>query len=202
MPALRSLIRILLLAAGMSFARSAAQAQCYPGLPCVEGNQASSNDTASLPRPNSPREDCTLDGSLRYCVSSALAAQGSNTYRARNLVDDQPKTAWVEGKSDNGVGEWIVVDFDQKRTPRSLTIRNGYGKSADIFSKNGRIKDIEIRLSNGKTLRRVLEDTSSSQTINLDDAGSATWLQLVIVSVYPGWKYADTAISELRVNAE
>jgi hypothetical protein len=28
------------------------------------------------------------------------------------------------------------------------------------------------------------------------------WVQLVIRSVYPGWKYSDTALNELRVDAQ
>jgi hypothetical protein len=30
----------------------------------------------------------------------------------------------------------------------------------------------------------------------------AKWVQLIIRSVYPGWKYSDTAVNELRVDAE
>lgn len=30
----------------------------------------------------------------------------------------------------------------------------------------------------------------------------AKWIQLIIRSVYPGWKYSDTAMYEVRVDAQ
>jgi hypothetical protein len=38
--------------------------------------------------------------------------------------------------------------------------------------------------------------------VDLSRPVKAKWVQLIIRSVYPGWKYSDTAINELSVDAQ
>jgi hypothetical protein len=40
------------------------------------------------------------------------------------------------------------------------------------------------------------------QRVDLNRPVEVKWLQIVIRSVYPGWKYKDTAVNELRVDAQ
>ncbi len=160
------------------------------------------NSVRHAARPRAAGEDCSRRGDMEFCVSSVLSSQGNNSYRAANLGDGHARTAWVEGRPGQGVGEWILVAFDRVRNVRSLQLRNGYAKSADIFAKNSRVQDLEIHLSSGKTIHWTLKDTGEPQIVTLDGAGEAGWLQLRILSVYPGSKYADTAISELQVTAD
>jgi hypothetical protein len=58
---------------------------------------------------------------------------------------------------------------------------------------------VEIRFSNGESIDATLADSSAEQTVRLSRPIEAKWVQIVIRSVYPGWKYTDTAINELRV---
>jgi len=153
-------------------------------------------------RPRVNDDNCSRNGDMLYCASSVLSPQGKNAYQTVNLSDGRASTAWVEGQSGHGVGEWILIGFDRERIVHGLELRNGYAKNRDIFSKNSRVKELEIRLSSGQTLRRTLQDTDEPQTVSLVGAGIARWLQLRILSVYPGSKYRDTAISELRVDAD
>jgi hypothetical protein len=185
-------------AAILALADSGANAQCYPGLTCPD-SAIPEPAAPSAVRPTSAAEDCTLDGSVRFCVSSALASQGRNSYRAANLIDGNPATAWVEARSDDGIGEWIVIDFTQPRSIAGIELQNGYAKNTDIYGKNGRVREIEINLSNGQTLLHTLSDSATAQTIPVSSADGVSWLQIKILSVYPGSKYRDTAISELRV---
>ncbi len=150
--------------------------------------------------PRAPGEDCVkmADGML-LCASSVLASQGKNSYRARNLLDDKRSTAWVEGKKGDGIGEWILIDFGEPTRPGSIELRNGYTKNDDIYGKNSRVREVQIVTSAGERRSLTLRDTGSFQRIDLSGLGEMQWLQLQIVSVYPGSKYADTAISELRV---
>ncbi len=39
------------------------------------------------------------------------AAQG-NIYGPRNLTDGNDKTAWVEGSDGQGLGEFVVLEFE------------------------------------------------------------------------------------------
>lgn len=143
--------------------------------------------------------DCTLSDGVEICASSVLDSQGSNSYRTRNLFDNERATAWVEGERDDGIGEWLVLDFGEPRNVGSIELRNGYTKNDDIYRKNNRVRDIEILTSAGEKRVFTLSDSGAFQRIDLSDFSEMRWLQLRIRSVYAGSKYSDTAISELRI---
>ena len=52
-------------------------------------------------------------------------------YHPLYLVDDDPKTAWVEGVAGHGDGEWVKVHTTRVAavTKVRLRLRNGYHKS-------------------------------------------------------------------------
>ncbi len=131
-----------------------------------------------------------------------LASAQGNTYGPSNLTDGDDSTAWVEGSDGQGVGDFVVLEFDTARAIRGLTIRNGYDKNPDIFAKNSRVKDIELRFSSGDSIEATLKDTPGAQQVELSQPVNAKWVELIIRSVYPGSKYSDTAINELSVDAE
>jgi hypothetical protein len=154
------------------------------------------------PRPRAPRENCSRSGNATFCVSSALPPAHGNNYGARNLLDGNDNTAWVEGSGGQGAGDFVVIEFDAPRSVRGVIVQNGYAKNADIFGKNSRVKDVEVNFSNGDSMQATLTDQTGEQRINLNRPVKAKWVQLIIRSVYPGWKYSDTAVNELRVDAE
>lgn len=69
-------------------------------------------------------------------------------YGARNLYDNNPATAWVEGVKGYGTGEYFISDLGF-RLPGKIEIRNGYQKSESIFKKNSRVKSAQITLYAG-----------------------------------------------------
>lgn len=150
-------------------------------------------------RPKRNGETCSSFRGFSYCASSVLAPQFGFNYLPKNLVDNKLDTAWVEGKSGNGEGEWLVVDFGGNRTVKSIELLNGYHKNKGLYERNGRVKDLNVKLSNGYELPFTLEDHGGVQTLTFDEPQEAAWLQLTIGSVYRGTKFTDTAISELRV---
>lgn len=157
---------------------------------------------AEASRPRGARENCTRSGNATYCVSSMLPPAHGNNYGARNLTDGDDSTAWVEGSGGQGAGDFVVVEFDAPRLVGVITLRNGYAKNPDIFGKNSRVKDVELNFSTGDSLQATLTDQTGEQRVNLNRPVKAKWVQLVIRSVYPGWKYSDTALNELRVDAQ
>jgi hypothetical protein len=152
------------------------------------------------PRPRSANESCTRSSSFTICASSILPPDHGNTYGLYNLLDGNDATAWVEGSGGQGVGEFLVLEFNAPQSISGLTIRNGYHKSNDLYSKNSRVKEIHLIFSTGDELDTTLRDTPSEQHVALNRPVQAKWVQLIIRSVYPGWKYTDTAINELRVD--
>jgi Caspase domain/F5/8 type C domain len=157
---------------------------------------------AEPPRPHSSKESCSRSGDITICTSSVLSPAHGNAYGPRNLTDGDDSTAWVEGSSAQGIGDFVVLEFDSARAVRGLTIRNGYNKNADIFGKNSRVKDIELRFSTGDSLTATLKDEPGIQHVGLSRPVRAKWVELIIRSVYPGWKYSDTAINELAVDPQ
>ena len=175
-----------------------------PSAPSLAEPQLENPTPAAVepPRPRAANEDCSRSGDTTLCASSVLPAAQGNIYGPRNLTDGNDKTAWVEGSDGQGLGEFVVLEFDSARAVRGLAIRNGYDKSPDIFTKNSRVKDIELRFSSGDSIEATLKDEPGTQYVTLSQPIRAKWIELVIRSVYPGSKYSDTAINELSVDAQ
>jgi hypothetical protein len=157
-------------------------------------------------RPSASGETCasfnTRAGTDRYCASSVLPPQLGNSYGVHNLFGSDDGAAWVEGVPGPGIGQWVVVEFDGLRLVRSITIRNGYQKNSDIFSKNARVRRLQLIFSQGDRKVVSLEDRRGVQTITLDRPVKAYWVQFVIEEVYPGRRYSDTAISKLLIASD
>ena len=163
---------------------------------------AAERATLRPPRPSAPGESCARSGFETYCVSSLLKPQFGNSYGAANLFDASTGTAWVEGASGNGIGEWITIEFEMQRRVKSIHVQNGYQKSPDIFAKNNRVRQLRVLFSGGESQIFILEDRLSAQLLTLRPAVSAHWMQFIIDDVWAGNKYTDTAITKLLVNSD
>jgi hypothetical protein len=140
-------------------------------------------------------DDVTCYGFSSVKSSSSLAPQGSKNYKSSNLSDDNPTTAWVEGKEGYGLGEWFEIDANYMTTGE-FTILNGYQSSKSAYQNNSRVKKLVVFL-NGKEIGDVqLLDYFGAQTFRLPTKNIHGMLKFVIVDVYKGLKYSDTAISE------
>lgn len=154
------------------------------------------------PRPGSPGESCARNGAETYCVSSVLPSQFGNSYGPANLFRGSESIAWVEGRSGQGVGEWITVEFDDMRSVTSILMRNGYQKNFDIFQKNSRVRQLRVQFSGGQSIMLSPQDQFNAQLFKLDQPVKAHWVKFTIDAVFAGNKYTDTAISKLIVNSE
>lgn len=96
--------------------------------------------------------------------SSALVEKSEpvNKYEISNLHDENCCTSWVEGKSDDGIGEWVVIPVENwdenlnyvyeyshnniKQFNVVLEVWNGYQETSDLYKKNNRVKDAKITI--------------------------------------------------------
>lgn len=145
-------------------------------------------------------------------ASSSLPSQGSRSYDATNAADLNYETAWVEGKSGSGVGEWIEYQFPADN-PRitDIIVCTGYIRTRKAWEENGRVSKLEVGINGQKFTTLHLDDTYAEQTF---DVGEIGWkraegtepgtepirIRFTILDVYPGTKYDDTAISEIYFN--
>lgn len=132
-------------------------------------------------------------------ASSTLPDGGGYSYKMSNLSDDNPGTAWVEGKDDYGIGEYI--EFKGYIYAGGIAILNGLQKNKTLFDANSRVKKIKVYINGKPNCIVELEDKmgiQSFQPIGYETgAGEETFIKFEILEVYPGTKYKDTCISEI-----
>jgi hypothetical protein len=130
--------------------------------------------------------------------SSALKGTAIASFQATNLVDGDPTTPWQEGANGAGLGEWVRFEFTQPLELARLEILNGYQKDDERFVGNPRVRLVMVEYSSGATQLVELSDVRDPQIIN-PTSEAVEWVKLAIVSVYPGDKWEDTALSEVRI---
>lgn len=86
-----------------------------------------------------------------------------------------------------------------------LVITNGYAKNNESWRNNARAKTITIMgCTEGSNLASnlysgTLSDTPEPQIINLSKTGRYDYYNLIIEDYYPGEKWDDVCISEIKV---
>jgi hypothetical protein len=85
-------------------------------------------------------------------------------YTPRNLYDNNPATAWVEGVKGYGSGQYFIADLGY-RLPGKIEIRNGYQKSKSLFEKNSRVKNAKITLLAGFHMPGDVTEIAEAYTV-------------------------------------
>ena len=115
---------------------------------------------------------CEADASgVDYCASSVLPASKTNHYEPSMLFDGNPATAWVEGVSEDGIGETITLHFDRQRSLLGFEIINGYGKNQKIWSANSRVETLEASTGDGQIQVITLKDVRGPEPLRLRRTG-------------------------------
>lgn len=150
-------------------------------------------------------------GPMDVTASSYLASQGQNSYEGRNAHDLSYETAWVEGDSGYGIGEYLTYTF-APTSPRinKVKIANGYVKSHSAWSNNSRVKKLKMYVNDQPYAILNLEDVMAVQNFKIEPIGNSNrkdfeklkeqdpWsIKFEILEVYKGAKYADVAITEI-----
>lgn len=138
---------------------------------------------------------------IRYCASSVLPPQGRWSYGPLNMGRTRD-TSWVEGKSGDGIGEYVIMRFDGPMELRTIWIENGYGRNRKTFAENNRIRTLRLTTSDGIDLNIALRDQFELQAVRFPRLARTSWVKLKILSVYRGTKYRDTAIGGLYPDFE
>ncbi len=156
-----------------------------------------------------PDGNVAVDSASNSAIASVTSSSHLEEYYAdtgylhhiaENVIDGSDSTAWIEGVSGDGVGEWIQLDLDGEYVLNGLEIENGYWKSAELYSKNGRVKSLRLTFSDGSSQTFSLNDEFGVlQTIALDAPVVTSSIKIEILEVYPGNKYDDTCITWLNL---
>jgi hypothetical protein len=127
-------------------------------------------------------------------ASSELKPQGTKTYSVENLRDEDPMTAWVEGKPGYGIGESFSV-----RALTINTIYNGYQSTPLNWKNNSRVKKLKVYKDNKAICFLLLTDEMGEQVFTLPIKKDEEFhvFKFEIVEVYKGLKWDDVAVSHV-----
>jgi hypothetical protein len=158
-------------------------------------NTASSSNTNDGTEAQTPLRISTNASSTRVPLKAF-------TYYASHVLDGNMQTAWIEGASGPGLGEWIQCDFDREVKLNQVQLTPGYFKNASIWKQNNRLAAATLQFSDGTSRRYTFPDQMQRQS--LDTGGIRTrFVRLVIDEAYRGSvDYEDTAISEISFITE
>lgn len=132
--------------------------------------------------------------------ASSHLVQKSMNYKVENVVDNNPSTAWIEGVSDDGIGQFIQFSSNNTFRVDKIDIINGFSKNQKTYMKNNRVKKVIIEFSDKSQQVYELEDNNMEyQTIDIGGINTNS-VKVIIQEVYTnGRLYKDTCISEISV---
>ncbi|WP_052518986.1 NADase-type glycan-binding domain-containing protein [Archangium violaceum] len=127
-------------------------------------------------------------------------------YHPSYVLDDDPKTAWVEGTEGDGLGESLTIPVSDLKSARAirLVIFNGYQKSKALLNANSAPRQLTVTVrgpggqESAKT-QLTLERKMGPQSFDIPVTGAVADVVLLIDSVHPGSKYKDTCVSDVQV---
>lgn len=124
----------------------------------------------------------------------------SKKYPVRNIVDNNPLTAWVFEPNASSQKEVIgmAMVFSESLMIDGIRIINGYAKSEYLYKANSSIESFELILSTGETIKYECSKSLEEQKFQFA-AQELDWIILVVKNIRQGTKYTDLCISELTV---
>ncbi|MBL4935557.1 discoidin domain-containing protein [Clostridium sp. YIM B02515] len=154
----------------------------------------------SIKKPEPDTEAIPSGAPVFNKVSASSDLKEVNFNHEPKLVYDGDKTtAWVEGSSDDGIGQWVELYNDSLQSVSGIDIINGYSKSTKSYYSNNRAAKIKVDFSNGKSLTYDLQDgIMDTQRLNFGEVIKTQYIKITILQVYKGNTYSDTCISEIN----
>ena len=154
--------------------------------------------------------------------SSVLVDERSNPptywlYEPVRAVDGSSLTGWVEGVPGPGINEWVQIDPGAWIT--EIEVEPGFFDPR-WWEANNRVRTAELEIryrcrddrhsggradcteSGRRTIDVEFEDVMEAQPIRLPTRYLATSVRLTIKAVYPGARWDDTVVSEIRFSDE
>lgn len=131
--------------------------------------------------------------------ASSVLKEPTITHYAKNAVDGNLRTAWVEGAEGVGINEWIKLTNSDGAAMEIAAIEFalGYRASEQILQKNGWPRKVLIECENG--YQQTVDFYSNYiDTIVLDQPVTTSWVKITLLDAAAGTQYVDTCISEIR----
>ena len=133
-----------------------------------------------------------------------MTQQGTHDNSAYAAVDGNTDTSWQEGVDGDGEGELIELDMGEIVQVQCIELHLGNWRSDEWYAKNNVPKKLIFTLFDNEEeimLSQVITFPWEKKTfyVGLNRPFPARHIDIEIVDVYPGSKYDDTCIAEIRV---
>ena len=157
--------------------------------------------TPSPAPPQEQRSDAAPLVPDRFAASSEFHTRREQ-HPAAHAFDGRPETAWNDGVSGDGTGQWIEAGFAQPVQITEVRFSPGWDyvspRSGDLFPANSHIRRADL-LVDGRLIRSVDigADQRSVTVTGLDVRGSS--LRIVAATVWDGRRFHDMSISEVQL---
>ncbi len=166
-----------------------------------------------------PKETVMINGvKATVWASSELKSKTPGRYSPKNLFDNDPATAWVEGVEGNGIDEWVTIKFETPLECDAISFDPGYKKSFALMRANalpdtiGVIinnvnKDVVFRYNKEESARGIILQNDSlnfkaKYYYLLDETTLINIIRIKIKSAVNGFKYEDLVISGIKFHVE
>jgi ribosomal protein L37E len=155
-------------------------------------------------RPRFARPDPTASVSLApvprsvVTVTATAADPDTPNYGVPNLLDGDLTRAWHSGGHliATNIGVEVRFAFSRPVALARVTVVNGFARSPTDFTNNQRVRTMRVRTDAAERTWN-LPDKADPQVVDLDGAPTTT-VTFVIDAVYPGTKFTDVCITEVR----
>lgn len=166
-------------------------------VPQVNTAQQYAGDPAT--QPTQQRQIALIPVSNPIQSSSASSTYSGDrvTHDVSNLLDGDGKTNWTEGVQGDGIGQYVQLNFQDTYQLISITIRAGNHFDKDRYINNSRPENITVTFSDGTSVCCTLRDVMEDQRLLLPEPVSTDSVRITIDSVYHGYLYEDTVISDV-----
>lgn len=134
-----------------------------------------------------------------YEASSTLRDTDFGTYSAHYAFDGNVNTSWVEGATDDGIGQWIEMRANEKQTVNGIRIMGGYNKTQWLFDTNHRPSLLVVQFDDGTRYELAMRDGFRVWNEFTIPTISTSSIRITIMSTIWGDDMYDTCISEIEV---
>lgn len=135
--------------------------------------------------------------------SSSQLDSDTISYSADNVFDISYKTAWIEGVSGYGIGEYLILEIPSDLPITSLVFVGGFAKSNELWRDYSRPKTLEMLVNKKPFALLNLQDVRQEQCFTFYENdwkqfSTDTWeIKFKIVDVYKGRRHDSTAITAI-----
>ena len=137
-----------------------------------------------------------------YALSPVFGAVVSSIATSNPLPMDGGEPGWeiIDGSPGTSLGlqgdqRWLQLDIQGDRKLKEIRIVPGKNDTPDSFAEYGRPKTIKVTLSDGTSTVIALSDEPSLQKFPI--SGSAEWVRLDVLEIYPGSKSTEPYFSDI-----